>query len=715
MKVLVANRGEIAVRIIATLKRLGIHAMALYSKEDRKSQHVIDADTAIFLQGDTVAETYLSQSQIIEVAKSEGADAIIPGYGFLSENADLGKHMRTLGLKHLARALAETSKVPLLPGSKILKNIEEAILEGDRIGYPLMMKSTAGGGGIGLEKCKSADEVKTRFASVQQQGQKHFNDDGVFLEYFVENARHIEVQIIGDGEGDVRHIGARECSLQRRHQKVIEESLPLNIPNEVRERMCEAAVNLAKSLNYRNVGTVEFIYDAKTARFFFLEVNTRLQVEHPVTEAVSGYDLVEEMINVAFKSPSRLFSASPRDARTLSGHALEVRIYAENPLKYFQPSTGQIFEVSLPKHVRVDTWIKSGSKISSSFDPLAKIIVTGSARKDAVEKLAAALEATQIWGVDTNIEYLRHIVKSDMFVEASYSTTTLDTFEFHPAAIQVLDPGSLTTIQDFPGRIGYWKVGIPPSGPMDNYSFRVANRLLGNNPGDAGLECTSTGPILRFLCNTIIAIVGPPAEHKLNGVLVTMSTPISVARGQVLAIASPKSGVRTYLAVKRGIQAPKVFNSRATFALGKLGGLSGRELRKDNVLPIPENQGQLDTHQPSKPLLVPYQSKRWNLRVMAGPHAFPDFLSKDNFESLFSEPWKLHYNSNRIGVKLVGPKPVWARKDGGEAGLHPSNIHDSPYSIGSISFTGDEAVILTCDGPSLGGFMVFATVVSAEM
>ncbi|KAG4442389.1 hypothetical protein IFR05_002091, partial [Cadophora sp. M221] len=730
-KVLVANRGEIAVRIVATLKRLGKHAIAVYSKEDRSSQHVIDADASVFLKGDTVAETYLSPSQIIKVAKSADADAIIPGYGFLSENADFAEaceesdmiwigptpqQMRTLGLKHLARALAEESNVPLLPGSRILKNVDEAISEGERIGYPLMLKSTAGGGGIGLEKCKSVDKVKSLFASVQQQGQKYFNDDGIFLEYFVENARHIEVQIIGDGDGDVRHIGARDCSLQRRHQKVIEESPPLNIPTEVYRQMCEAAVNLAKSLNYRNVGTVEFIYDAKSERFFFLEVNTRLQVEHPVTEAVSGYDLVEEMINVASKTPSRLFSNMTEDAMVLSGHALEVRIYAENPLRGFKPSTGQITDLSFPKDVRIDTWIKAGTKISPSFDPLlAKIVVTGSDRKYAVKKLCAALEATQIWGVDTNLEYLRHIVKSDMFVMAKYSTTTLDSFEFHPAAIQVLDPGSLTTIQDFPGRVGYWKIGIPPSGPMDNYSFRIANKILGNDPEDAGLECTSNGPTLRFLCNTAIAIVGPPAEHKLDGVPIPLSTPVIITRGQTISLAAPKLGLRTYLVVRGGIQAPKVFESRATFALGHLGGLSGRELRKDDILPILENQDQLDRSHLGKPLLLPYQSKPWTLRVMAGPHAYPDFFAKDDFESLFKKPWKVHYNSNRIGVRLVGPKPNWARKDGGEAGLHPSNIHDSPYSIGSISFTGDEAVILTCDGPSLGGFIVFATVVTSEM
>ncbi|PVH82448.1 allophanate hydrolase [Cadophora sp. DSE1049] len=730
-KVLVANRGEIAVRIVATLKKLGIHAICVYSKEDRNSQHVLDADASITLEGDTVAETYLSPIQIISAAKSIGADAIIPGYGFLSENADFAEaceetgmiwvgptphQMRTLGLKHLARALAEESKVPLLPGSKILKSVDEAITEGERIGYPLMMKSTAGGGGIGLEKCKSVEDVKSMFVSVQQQGQKYFNDDGVFLEYFVENARHIEVQIIGDGEGNVRHIGARDCSLQRRHQKVIEESPPLNIPSDVHEQMCDAAVNLAKNLKYRNVGTVEFIYDAKTERYFFLEVNTRLQVEHPVTEAVSGHDLVEEMINVASKTPSRLFSAAPENSLVLSGHALEVRIYAENPLNDFKPSTGQISDVSFPKDARIDTWIKAGTKVSPSFDPLlAKIIVTGTDRPDAVKNLNAALEATQTWGVDTNIEYLRHIVKSNMFIEAKYSTTTLDTFRFHPAAMQVLDPGSLTTIQDFPGRVGYWKIGIPPSGPMDNYSFRIANRILGNDPEDAGLEYTSTGPTLRFLCNATIAVVGPSAEHKLDGVVIPLSTAVSVARGQTLFLAAPKLGLRTYLAVKGGIQGPKVFGSRATFALGHLGGLSGRELRKDDILPIREIQEQVDTTPLGKPLLLPCESRPWTLRVMAGPHAYPDFFTKEDFESLFSEPWKVHYNSNRIGVKLVGPKPTWARKDGGEAGLHPSNIHDSPYSIGSISFTGDEAVILTCDGPSLGGFIVFATVITSEM
>lgn len=730
-KILIANRGEIAVRIASTLRKLNIHSIAVYSKVDRGSQHVKMADSSYLLEGTTVAETYLSGPQIIQIAKGAGADGIIPGYGFLSENADFAetcedagliwigptpKQMRALGLKHLARELAEKSQVPLLPGSDLLENIDVALREAERIGYPLMMKSTAGGGGIGLQKCSSHEELRKSFASVQYQGKTYFNDDGVFLEHFIGKARHIEVQIIGDGEGDVRHVGVRDCSMQRRNQKVIEESPARFIPEETSRKMCEAAVRLTKTLSYRGVGTVEFIYDSDTGRFYFLEMNTRLQVEHPVTEAVSGIDLVEAMIRVASHDSAFIFGNLSNDIDNLFGHAIEARIYAENPLKSFQPSTGYISELSFPKNSRVDTWITVGTMVSSSFDPLlAKVIVHGANRKDAITRLHDALEQTRIFGIETNLEYLRRMTESMPFITGDFCTTTLNTFEFKPLAIQVIDPGPLTTIQDHPGRVGFWHIGIPPSGPMDDYSLRLANRILGNSPHAAGLECTSSGPSLLFHDFATVAVTGAPAQVKVNDILVSMFLPLRILPGQTLSIGKATSGYRIYMGVSKGIKTAKVFGSGSTFELGHLGGHNGRGLVKDDILYLSKSNCSQAILAPIQPITQPRFGSHWVLRVMPGPHAFPDFFAKSDYEALFKVRWKVHYNSNRIGIRLTGPKPIWARDDGGEAGLHPSNIHDSPYSIGSISFTGDEAVILTRDSPSLGGFLVFATVVDAEM
>ncbi|CZR59444.1 related to DUR1,2-urea amidolyase [Phialocephala subalpina] len=683
-KIVIANRGEIAVRIASTLKRLGIHSVAVYSRQDRGSRHVAVADSSFLLEGTTVSETYLAGKQIINIAKTSGAEAIIPGYGFLSENADFAeecekegiiwigptpRQMRTLGLKHLARELAQQSKVPLLPGSAIIQTVEAALKEADRIGYPLMVKSTAGGGGIGLQKCSTPAEIQTAFTTVSHQGKTYFNENGIFLEHFVENARHIEVQIIGNGQGDVKHLGLRDCSLQRRNQKVIEESPATFISAETSRQMCEAAIRLAKPLSYRNVGTVEFIYDSATGFFYFLEVNTRLQVEHSVTEAVSRIDLVEAMICVASNDSSSLFDSLSEIADAgLFGHAIEARIYAETPLQSFRPSTGTISELCFPGDARVDTWISIGTEITSLFDPLlAKVTVHGTDRNDAIKRLQSALRDTEISGVETNLAYLQEVAAWGLFENNAFTTNSLNIFEHSAAVFQVLDAGPLTTLQDYPGRLDVWHVGIPPSGPMDHYSFRLANKILGNAPDLAGLECTSVGPTLLFSCATTIAVTGARADITIDGVPVPMFEAVRIRPRQVLKIGPATSGLRTYLAIKRGITAPKVFGSCSTFALGKLGGHNGH------------------------------------------------FFEKPDYETLFNEPWKVHYNSNRIGVRLSGPRPKFARNDGGEAGLHPSNIHDSPYSIGSISFTGDEAVVGTCDGPSLGGFLIFATVITADI
>ena len=349
-KVLIANRGEIAVRICRTLKDMGIASVAVYSDADRNSQHVSAADEAVALGGQTAADSYLKAERILQAAKDTGADGIIPGYGFLSENADFAEacdaagiafvgptpdQLRQFGLKHEARAIAEQAGVPLAPGTDLLQSLDDAKTAAARIGYPIMLKSTAGGGGIGLSRCNSEAELVAAFESVKRLGESFFSDSGVFIERFVARARHVEVQIFGDGNGKVLALGERECSLQRRNQKVVEETPAPNLPQATREKLHASAVRLGEAVNYRSAGTVEYIYDDERDEFYFLEVNTRLQVEHGVTEAVFGVDLVNWMVSLAGGQRPPLDSDY-----TSQGAAMEVRIYAEDALKDFQPSPG---------------------------------------------------------------------------------------------------------------------------------------------------------------------------------------------------------------------------------------------------------------------------------------------------------------------------------------------------------------------------------------
>ncbi|KAJ4328313.1 hypothetical protein N0V84_001184 [Fusarium piperis] len=731
-RVLVANRGEIAVRIIESLHKMGLEAVAIYSDTDAEATHVSKADVALGLEGTSVSETYLNIPQILELAKSASVDAVIPGYGFLSENAEFAtaveeagmiwvgptpQQISDLGLKHRARAIAAEAGVPNVPGcDSLLTSLEEALEEGQRIGFPLMLKSTAGGGGIGLSHCKDVESLVTTFESVRRQATANFGNDGVFLERFVQRARHVEVQILGDGTGKVIAAGERDCSLQRRHQKVVEESPADMVSVEVREKMKAAAVRLASSVKYRNVGTVKFIYDIDTEEFFFLEVNTRLQVEHPVTESVTGLDLVECMLNIADGKAAQLFETTPE----ISGASIEVRLYAESPLQNFRPCAGRITKLEFPSSLRVDTWVKVGTEVTTSYDPLvAKLISSGADRKEALENLADGLAATCIEGVQTNLEYLRQIVASSMFESCQYTTKSLDSFQFMASSLEVLDPGALTTVQDYPGRTGYWSIGVPPSGPMDSYSFRLANRLVGNSPEAAGCECTLQGPSLKFHGDAVVAVTGGVAPVTIDGEPVPENQAISIRAGQILSIGLVEHGQRMYLGIQGGIQVPVVMGSRATFELGKLGGFSGRKLQQRDILvidPRPSKENPNGLLQLASPVPIPRHPKaHWTIRVIPGPHGAPEYFTPESVKSLYLGEWKVHHNSNRLGVRLTGPQPEWARETGGEAGLHPSNIHDAPYSVGSVSFTGDEAVVLACDGPSLGGFVVFCVVASADM
>ena len=734
--VLIANRGAIACRIIRTLRKMGLKAVAVYSEADADARHVALADASICIGPAPAAQSYLDVERILAAARQTGAGAIHPGYGFLSENPAFAQacedagiafigptpdQMRAFGLKHTARALAEQHQVPLLPGSGLLEDAAHARAEAQRIGYPVMLKSTAGGGGIGMRLVRNEAELDAAYEAVERLARANFKDAGLFLEKFVERARHIEVQLFGDGHGTVVALGERDCSAQRRNQKVIEETPAPHLNAETRAELLATAKRLGQAVNYRSAGTVEYVLDADTGAFYFLEVNTRLQVEHGVTEQVTGVDLVEWMVRLARGDQWALHAPVPK------GASIQVRLYAEDPARNFQPSAGVLTDVAFPEGVRVDGWVDTGSDVPPYYDPMiAKLIVTADTREQAVLKLQEALDATRLAGIETNLRYLRAVSGSDVFAQGRIVTSTLGSFAWHPRALEVLDGGVQTTVQDWPGRTGHWDVGVPPSGPMDDLHLRLANTLVGNAAGVAGLECTVAGPTLKLHSELVIALCGAPMAITLDGKPLPFAQAFNRAlrlpAGSTLKLGPvplSEGGARTYLAVQGGLDVPTYLGSRSTFTLGQFGGHAGRTLRTGDMLhafsaPDEPPQGIAPRETSATQEATSPFTRHWTIGVLYGPHGAPDFFTSEDITTFFGTDYQVHYNSSRTGVRLIGPKPQWARTDGGEAGLHPSNIHDNAYAIGAIDFTGDMPVILGPDGPSLGGFVCPAVVVAAE-
>ena len=727
-RVLIANRGVISRRITRTLRKLGIESVAVYSEADAHSLHVEDADEAVLLGPPPVVESYLKVDRILAAAKETGAQAIHPGYGFLSENADFAEacenaglafigptpgQMRQFGLKHRAREIAKAHGVPVCPGSGLLANAEEALREAKRVGFPVILKGTAGSGGIGMRVCRGSDEVAEAFESVKLLSHSNFKETGIFLEKFITRARHIEVQIFGDGKGRVLALGERDCSAQRRNQKVIEETPTPGLSDAQRADLFAAAIKLGQAVNYRSAGTVEFVFDADSGAFYFLEVNTRLQVEHGITEEVTGVDLVVWMVRFAGGDDS--FFDAYQDQRT--GHSIEARIYAEDANKNFQPSCGTLTEVSFHESARCETWVRDGTEVTPFYDPmLAKIIVCAPDREEAIVRMKAALDATLFGGIESNLEYLRQVIATPEFAAGAVTTSFLGQFAYAPRTIDVLDAGAQTTVQDYPGRVGFLNVGAPPSGPMDPLAFRFANRLVGNPESAAGFEITMTGPTLRFNSPTQIAITGADLQAELNGLRAPRWKALAIEAGDVLQLRGVDGpGCRAYLAVRGGLQTPLYLGSRSTFALGNFGGHGGRALRLGDVLHLGEAAPApaIDAHMPQT--LIPIYTNAWEIGVLYGPHGAPDFFTKEDIEMLLGAHWKVHSNSDRTGIRLIGPKPRWARVDGREAGLIPSNVHDNACAVGGIDFTGDTPVILGPDGPSLGGFVCPACITQSEL
>ena len=442
-KILIANRGEIAVRIIRACRDLGISPIAVYSEADTHAVHVGLCDEAVCIGPAASVQSYLNIAAIIEAAKATGAEAIHPGYGFLAENADFAQAvtgsgltfigpgaaaMRIMGSKTSARRAAIEAGVPIVPGTvEPLNSLDEARNIAEQFGYPIMLKASAGGGGKGMRLVTSFDELRSAFDSAKSEAASAFGDSSIYLEKAIERPRHIEIQIFADTHGNIVHLGERECSIQRRHQKVIEECpSPINDPG-LRDRMGEAAVKLARAVNYVGAGTVEFLVADATREFYFLEMNTRLQVEHPVTELVTGMDLVCEQIRVA--GGARL-SADQQDIRW-HGHAIECRVYAEDPNNNFLPSPGRISYLRVPygPGIRDDSGVEVNSEVSIHYDPLiSKLAAWGRTRSESIDRLRRALDEYEVAGIKTTLPFFREIVRDEEFQSGRLDTGFISRF-----------------------------------------------------------------------------------------------------------------------------------------------------------------------------------------------------------------------------------------------------------------------------------------------
>ncbi|MED4129554.1 biotin carboxylase N-terminal domain-containing protein [Shouchella miscanthi] len=439
--ILIANRGEIASRIIRTCKKMNIRTVAIYSEADRDAEHTVLADEAYLVGESSVKESYLNQDRILLIARDANVDAIHPGYGLLSEQAIFAEKCRAdgfcfigpdasvislMGDKLQARKTMMEAGVPVIPGTDAVETIEDTLFEANHIGYPVMLKAASGGGGIGITICRSDDDCQKAFEKNKKQAALFFGDGALYIEKYVENPRHIELQVLADGKGHTLVFGERECSVQRRHQKIIEEAPSPFLTDERRQEMINMALKAAQAIQYQNAGTIECLVD-EDGMFYFLEMNTRLQVEHPVTEEIYKLDLVEWQIRIA---SGDTLPWKQHELRT-TGHAIEARIYAEDPVRFF-PSPGTVKEIELPEapHIRHECPIKAGSVISHFYDPMiAKLIVHGKDRNDAIAKLENALNDYKVIGIKTNIPAIKAIVDHPIFKQGGATTAFMDTYK----------------------------------------------------------------------------------------------------------------------------------------------------------------------------------------------------------------------------------------------------------------------------------------------
>jgi propionyl-CoA carboxylase alpha chain len=448
-KVLIANRGEIARRVIRTLKKMGIASVAIYSDADRNAPHVLEADEAVYVGQSPSAESYLKQDVILQYCKELGVDGIHPGYGFLSENAGFARKVKEAGIKLIgpspesmeimgdklsAKQAVKSYNVPLVPGvDSAITDIDEAIKIAEGVGYPVLIKASAGGGGKGMRLVHRSEEFAEQMRMAQNEARSSFGDDAVFIEKFVTKPRHIEIQVFADSLGNTVYLFERECSIQRRHQKVVEEAPSAVLTPELRKAMGEAAVAVCKACNYEGAGTVEFLVDADM-KFYFLEMNTRLQVEHPVTEEITGLDLVEWQVRVA--RGERL--PKLQDELSINGHAVEVRVYAEDTLNGFTPDIGNLKRYRIPsgRNIRVDDAFVEGMDIPIFYDPMiAKLVVWGKTREEAIDKTIKAIDNYQISGLKTTLDFGKFVLKHEAFRSGHFDTNFIKHYFENPTVM----------------------------------------------------------------------------------------------------------------------------------------------------------------------------------------------------------------------------------------------------------------------------------------
>ncbi|OTB17641.1 hypothetical protein K445DRAFT_315386 [Daldinia sp. EC12] len=741
-RVLVANRGEIAVRCIQACKQLSFPSVAIFTTADASSLHVRLADSSVLLEGEGPQE-YTNIDAILDICQRKDITAVFPGYGFLSENAEFARRIHDagiifigpdsetihqMGLKHVARDLATSAGIPIIQGSGLLKSAADTLEVARRIGFPVIVKASGGGGGMGQYVCETEKDVPTAFANVDSRSRELFHDTGVFIEKYYGSSHHIEVQIFGNGAGEVIDFGERECSIQRRRQKVVEEcpSPYLVGKPELKNRLISSALAIARSINYRSAGTVEFLVDDQTGDFFFLEMNTRLQVEHGITELLYDVGLVILMLRQAqfqLEGKAGISSAQLLNIRAdavPNGSAIEVRVCSENPADSFLPSSGHVQSVIWPRqHARVDTFIQLGTFVSPYFDSLlAKVIVHRATREESITAMQNALETIEIGGLVTNLTMLKSIISSPEFSSGRTLTTFLETqFAFSPTGIQVVDPGAFTTIQQSRHRTtkGY---GIPPSQPLNTLAVTIANLLVGNPQDVECLEITARGPKFRFYSLSVVAITGYPFSVEVDGNAKQMWSRIVMNPGETLNIGSSAApGGRCYIAIRGGFpDVPEWLGSKSTTPNLALGGIQGRRLRQGDHFEVTDiGQSNLPhAYQLPSDLIPPTTVTA--LYVMHGPHDSDDYVTEAGREVLYSSEWTIDYNCNRTGIRLIGPQIEWARKHGQEGGSHPSNVIEYGYPRpGGVNFTGDSPILFSQDSPDLGGFICSSTVISADL
>jgi 3-methylcrotonyl-CoA carboxylase alpha subunit len=544
-KILIANRGEIARRIIRTCKRMNVQTVAVYSEADARAAFVREADRAVLIGPAAASDSYLRGDRIMAVALETGAEAIHPGYGFLSENADFAEAceaaglafigprpdaIRAMALKGAAKALMTAAGVPVTPGYHgDDQDTDHLAKEAARIGYPVLIKAVAGGGGKGMRRVDAAVDFADALLSAQREGQAAFGDPKVLIEKYLEVPRHVEIQLFADEHGNVVHLFERDCSLQRRHQKVIEEAPAPNLPDVMRQAMGEAAVRAAQAIRYRGAGTVEFIVDVSKgidgAPFYFMEMNTRLQVEHPVTEAVTGLDLVEWQLRVAAGE----VLPKMQDELTITGHAIEARLYAEDPQNDFLPATGRLERLQFPDSARIESAVEQGDEVSVFYDPMiAKIIVHGKDRKQALSRMREALIETKLRGLATNLGFLRRVVSDEAFAAAEIDTGFIARHQerlLAPWADNDIAPSKADPSSPWNDITG-WMLNLPSRAPL-------------NLKAEAGEEAVASGDIKA------------PMPGKVLDVFVTAGE--TVEKGQKLLILGAMKIEHTMKAPKAGV------------------------------------------------------------------------------------------------------------------------------------------------------------------